>query len=402
MRNKYLPTYEDCINICSKVNSPFYESKMIIHGYNISVFNYRLAQYTDFTNPIDNNDNSDHKELRGLTFVFNTDGSVYKRFLLLEKFFNLNQAPESMYSVVRNYPIKNISNKEDGSIASFIELPNKKIIGKTKAGFNNSQSIAINRLYKNRSDINKFINWSITNDLTPIFEYVSPENKIVLDYTDDDLILLKIRDNNTGKHLDTKNYLDIISTIKIAPTEECEDLDKLIDLMSKSINKEGVIVHTVDNNGDDLFYKIKTPWYIALHGLMTNDIYRENIIIEHILNDNIDDILGQLPENNTNTYNRIIKIIDIVKKTINDKISSIEESYETFIKMGKNRKEFALLYLKTDPNFPFVIRLDNGDDVYDMAKDWLRKKTNKLNIARDFLKSIDSTLFFEDILDDEE
>jgi hypothetical protein len=53
--------------------------------------------------------------MRGICFIFNTDGSLFKRFLLLEKFFNLNQVPESMYSIVKDYKIKAISNKEDGS-----------------------------------------------------------------------------------------------------------------------------------------------------------------------------------------------------------------------------------------------------------------------------------------------
>ena len=101
-----IPTYDDCLEICSVENSPFYESKYLIDGFPISIFNYRLAQFKDFDNPLPNNINIKAFEMRGLTFVFNKDGSLFKRFLLLEKFFNLNQVPNTMYSIVKNYKIK--------------------------------------------------------------------------------------------------------------------------------------------------------------------------------------------------------------------------------------------------------------------------------------------------------
>ena len=78
-----IPSYQDCIDICEKSDGLFYESKLSIEGYNISMFNYRLCTYNDFVT-------YGAFELRGLTFVFNSDGSVYKRFLLMEKFFNIN------------------------------------------------------------------------------------------------------------------------------------------------------------------------------------------------------------------------------------------------------------------------------------------------------------------------
>ena len=121
--------------MCSKEDSAFYESKFVVDGYNISVFNYRLAPYKDFVTPSEYRSEVKAYEMRGLTFVFNNDGSIFNRFLLLEKFFNLNQVPESMYSIVKDYKIKFVNNKEDGSIASYIQLPNGKVIGKSKMGF---------------------------------------------------------------------------------------------------------------------------------------------------------------------------------------------------------------------------------------------------------------------------
>lgn len=206
MNNNKIPTYDECVSLCS-TESPFYETSNIVDGFIVKTFNYRMAQASDFDDP-------KAREMRGITFVFDKDGTLYKRYILLDKFFNLNQVPNTMYSVVKDYKIKSISNKEDGSIASFIKLPNGKIIGKSKIGFDNIQCAGINRIYKKNTDIKNFVNWAIDNDLVAIFEYVAPHNRIVLKYNDEELILLKIRDNNTGAYLNIKDFTDKLGSIK--------------------------------------------------------------------------------------------------------------------------------------------------------------------------------------------
>ena len=62
----------------------------IVNGYNVSIFNYNICYKGLFDNPIPGSDLKGH-ELRGLMFVFNDDGSLYKRILLLRKFFNVGQ-----------------------------------------------------------------------------------------------------------------------------------------------------------------------------------------------------------------------------------------------------------------------------------------------------------------------
>lgn len=392
-----IPSYQDCLDMCDKPDSTFYESKMVIDGYNISIFNYRLAQWKDFVNPIEDREDLKAHEMRGLTFVFNKDGSLFNRFVLLEKFFNLNQVPDTLYSIVKNYKIKYINNKEDGSIASFIKLPNGKILGRSKMGFDNDQANGINRVYKTNEDVKSLVDWALDNNIVTIFEYVAPNNRIVLRYSDEELILLRLRDNTTGKHIDIRDHLDKLGSVRIAPFEdEINDLDKLIELNATQVDKEGSIVTCEDEYGRDFFFKIKTPWYMSLHGLLTDDIYKENIIISNILDDKIDDILGQIPEDQIETHDRINKIIDIVKKSIDSKVTQIENSYQVFIDMGENKKEYALKYRGKDPNFGYVMQMDKGIDSYELAKDWLRDKTKRLMIARDWLMKINPDLFFKD------
>lgn len=419
----YLPSYEDCVEMCSTEEPVFYESKFVLDGYNVSVFNYRLAEYKDFVTPLPNKPGIKAYEMRGLTFVFNKDGSVYNRYLLLEKFFNLNQVPESMYSVVKNYKIKFVNNKEDGSIASFIKLPNGRIYGKSKMGFDNDQANGINKLYKTNDDVNNFVNWCLNNDIVPIFEYVAPHNRIVLRYPKEELILLRLRDNKTGEHIDIRDHLDKLGSIKIAPFEDdFKDLDDLIELVGKQIDKEGSIVTAEDEHGKTKFFKLKTPWYFERHGLLTNDLYREHILVGYILDDKIDDILAQIPEEEVEAHERIHKIISVVRKAINDKIAEIDNMYQVFAAMRFDRKSFAAKYLR-DPNFKPAIDVYKGEqlnkmsdeealniyktydkwqdalkkcDKYEIAKEWVRDNCKRLNIAREWLKERDSSLFFQE------
>lgn len=418
-----VPTYEQAVELCSGEESPFYESKMVVDGFNVSVFNYRLAQYKDFANPIPEKPELKGYEMRGLTFVFNEDGSLFNRYVLLEKFFNLNQVPESLYSVVKNYKIKFVNNKEDGSIASFIKLPNGKVVGKSKMGFDNDQANGINKIYKTNKEIKSFVDWALNNNIVTIFEYVAPHNRIVLKYPGEELILLRLRDNNTGKHIDIRDHLDKVGSIRIAPFEdEVKDLDGLIDLTAVQVDKEGSIVTCEDEFGRDFFFKLKTPWYCERHGLLTEDLYREHIIIGYILDDKIDDILGQVPEDEKEAHERINKIISIVKRSLNEKALEIKKAYDDYINSGVSRKDYAL-QKKGNSNFGFVMAMVKADDMrnlskedilriygdmdkyerslqrcepYEMAKEWLRDLTKRLQISRDWLLTKDKTLFFQD------
>lgn len=426
---KYIPSYEDCLEMCANEESPFYETKLTLDGYSVSLFNYRLAQYKDFVTPVEGKPNITAYEMRGLTFVFNTDGSLYKRFILLEKFFNLNQVPESMYSIVKNYKIKFVNNKEDGSIASFIQLPNGKIYGKSKMSFESEQALGISNIYNENPDVNQFVDWCMENDIAPIFEYVAPHNRVVLKYSKEELILLRLRDNKTGKHIDIKNHLDKLGSIRIAPfKDDFVDLDSLIELTGTEIDKEGYVVQAIDENGKDFFFKLKTPWYCERHGLLTEDLYKENIILGYILDDKIDDILGQIPEDEKEARDRIYRLVDIVKKAIAEKSHDVDKLYAEFVKMDRNKRDFAIKYSR-HKDFSIVMEIVKSDDLkkltkeeiankyaniesyetllnkldkYELIKSWIKDSTKRLLLARNWIKQRDPEMFFRNPIENEE
>jgi T4 RnlA family RNA ligase len=345
--------------------------------------------------------------MRGLTFVFNEDGSLFSRYLLLHKFFNLNQVAESQYSLIKDLAIRSVYNKEDGSVASFIRLPNGSVLGKSKMSFDSDQASGMNRLYRSNADLKRFVDWSLDNDYVAVFEYVAPNNRIVLRYLEEELILLRLRDNKTGEYLDLSRFSKEIGSLKVAPSD-LATLDELVEQSHSVEDKEGWIIEFA--NG--LFIKIKTAWYASLHGLLTNDLYRENVLVRYVLDEKIDDVLGQIPEGEADAHARIEKIIAVVKNAVSEKAQDIGKSYELFLEggVGKDwtgdlrlqlmRKAFSLKYRK-DINFSYVMSLSKGNDVYELAKDWVSDHTKKLKIAREFLQERDSSLFFTDVPEDE-
>ncbi len=371
----YLPTYEEAREICdTHDNFIFYESKQKIQGFDVSIFNYRLAFQSHFTNPIEGKDIKAH-EMRGLTFVFNSDGTIFNRFLLLDKFFNVDQTPCSMYSILKDYKIKNIFNKEDGSIASFIKLPNGNVVGKSKTSFESDQAIGIQKIYDEDKNIQRFVNWSLDNEIMPIFEYVSPQNRIVLSYTNTKLILLRMRDNKTGEYLDINNFSKELDGISVVESEDGHTLDDLIELSKITQDKEGWVVQF--QNGK--MAKIKTDWYRSLHGIFMDEINRENSLIKLIVNETIDDVLPQIDAVKREEIKELIDKVNNYIKGVSNEVDNLVSKY------NGSRKDFAITYIK-HPLFPIAMGAINGKDKMDSIKNRILVETKDLLRARKWIE----------------
>lgn len=373
----YIPSYEECREMCdANGNLIFYETKHMVDGYNVSIFNYRLASYNNFVSPIETKPQVKAFEMRGLSFVFNKDSSLFKRYLLLDKFFNMDQTPCSLYSIIKDFKIKNVYVKEDGSVASFIMLPNGKVVAKSKASFDSDQAKEIQKIYDSNKKLQKFVTWCLNNDINPVFEYVSPRNRIVIPYKYTDLVLLRVRDNNTGEYLDINEYIDHLNGITLAVPENDKSLDGLIELKSVVKDIEGWVIQF--ENGKMI--KVKGDHYCSLHGLLTDSLNRENDIIELILDEKIDDVLAQIPEDDLRRQD-----IDAISKIISDEmISMSNKTDELLLKYKGDRKTFALENRK-NPYFNFAIGVVNGKDKSEMIKFDIQKNTKHLMDARKWL-----------------
>ena len=411
-RKNNILTYEEATKIVENSNGVFTESKHLIDGFNISIFNYRLATYENFINPI-NDSSLNGLELRGLTFIFNKDGSLFKRYLLMEKFFNINENEGTQLTDLNKLKIKYVYNKEDGSVISFVKLPNGKVVAKSKASFDSYQANKANFIYNNDDDIKSFVDDMLNIDIVPIFEYVSPFNKIVINYNNDELILLKLRNNKTGEYFNIDNITEEWN-IKV-PEKFNYTLDELEELSKSVEGKEGWVIEF--ENG--LKVKKKTEWYFSLHKLYTEDLNKENYLIEKIIKEEIDDVISILDNSPYHDFIRekVNKITNLISKYIDDKSNKVNELYNVY-KSHTDVKEFVLNYIKSD-EFSYVMNLvkldklskitgseindnyDNLDEYFNhlyslkldnQIKNRILKKTYRLENSKDWLLKIDKNI----------
>lgn len=402
-----IPTYQEAValtvgkryvpEIDQYLDAAFYEAKLVVDGYRVSVFNYRLATNADFRD-------NDAYEIRGLAYVFDGDGS-YKSYRLLHKFFNLNQVEETQYSLVKDRKVRSVYSKEDGSVGSFIRLPNGKVVAKSKMAFESDQALGMMSIYNSNEEIRNFVDWSLDNDLVAVFEYVAPHNRIVLRYAKEELILLRLRDNSTGEYLDLDDYKDRIGGIRTAVSYDYT-LDELVEMSMTVEDMEGWVVDL-----DGLFLKLKTKWYFERHGLLTEDLYRENRLVAYVLDEKIDDVLAQIPEDEKESHARIERIIAAVTGEVDRRAAAIMADYEVYltmadgfdwaddVKVGLMRKRYAQLHRKSE-NFAAVMAVAQGKDVYDIVKERLAKETYRLENARRLLSSIDPGLSYRNAKED--
>ena len=175
---KYLLTYKDAQEISEKYNNNnFWEFQFMKDGYKLAAFNYFICGWNDFANPLPKRPEVNAFDMRGVTFVFNKDGSLWKTFFMLPKFFNLNQVDSTQYGVVKDKEICSITEKEDGSLVAFMMLPNGKLFAKTIGSFTSEQSeLAYNLLYTNEEHV-LWVKEMLNTGCTPLFEYVSWDNR---------------------------------------------------------------------------------------------------------------------------------------------------------------------------------------------------------------------------------
>jgi RNA ligase len=161
------------------------------------VVNYMVAM-TDTFPAIESKLDSIRRECRGL--LFHKDGRIMSR--RLHKFFNVNERDETQFHGIDwNHPHV-ILEKLDGSMITPVVtdagLRWGTKMGITDVGMGAELFVAENPQYQ------ELAQWCIDNGKTPIFEWTSRKQRIVIDYEEDNLVLIAVRDNITGEYLPYK------------------------------------------------------------------------------------------------------------------------------------------------------------------------------------------------------
>lgn len=309
------------------------------------------------------------RECRGITFDKET-GKVISR--KLQKFFNLGERNETRPEVVDLTRKHVILEKLDGSMIVPVMHKGGWIRWHTKRGlsdtaFNAEVFVAKNPKYR------EFAALLLARGLVPIFEWCSRQDQIVLDYPQDNLILLAIRNLHTGWYdsYDLMRQWAAEYNIPVVVQHNPYQLttDEIIQLTRCQEGAEGIIIRFEDGH----MLKVKSDWYCQLHRVISNFVWEYNVI-NLILDGQVDDLQAVLVQhghalaNELNVYvAKFWEIFNAEKDKIN---AAFFEIYEPDI---QSRKDFALKVQESSFSHlkrPILFSILDGKD----CKDELVKK----------------------------
>ncbi len=319
------------------------------------------------------------RECRGLIFDTATGNLISRPY---HKFFNVGEREETNLDKINLTQPHVVLEKLDGSMIRPIPTPEGFRLG-TKAGITD---VAMNAEYfvADKPEYAKFIKSSFSCGLTPIFEWCSRKNRIVVDYPDDQLILTAVREMRSGNYIPYSQMVETgknydIPVVKAIAGDET-DIEKVVDHIRKWDDGEGVVIRFNDGH----MVKIKADEYILRHR-SKEQINSEKNIIQVILNDSVDDMIPLLTPEDAQ------RLKDFQQKfwcAVDEVSSNLTKMFEGGDKMYSDKKEFAVQFVNKmilPFHRPFMFGMKQGKECKQLLTDSIEKSLSsqtKLNDSR--------------------
>lgn len=328
--------FNNLMALCSIPDSAFSFKEYTRAGQRFRIFNYRLASYTDFMKP-------DALESRGIMFLMDDDGSNNPIKIVCrppKKFFNWKENPLTMDLDVRD--IVEWMVKEDGSlISSYIYGHHTRNIGLKSKGALFSDQAEWAEQWITRPENKDF--YLAVCDLTfegwtVNMEFISPRNQVVIPYPREELVVLNIRNVETGLTLFKNQVYDhkALNWVKAQKHVPVDDV-----ALMKGI--EGFVMRFKDGS----LVKIKTDEYSTLHRAK-DGITVPRHLFEAIIMETADD-LKALFHQDPLALKRIADMETLAIPRYNHMISEVEKFYED--NKALSQKEYAIKNRETMSNF---------------------------------------------------
>lgn len=221
---------------------------------------------------------------RGL--ILDNKGNIVAR--PYEKFFNLGQVDLPFQF---NDPVE-IMDKADGSLGIMYPVGMGNAIA-TRGSFESEQAKMATEIFNEQ-----FGYLSPADGYTMLFEIVGPDNRIVLEYPENDLILLGAVETDTGYYISptvaqSMWKVNFTNEYEIWPGRiiEVMNFKTLTDALGhmERKNAEGYVVRH-----HNFMVKLKQPDYIDLHAIVTN--LSEKKVWEHLRDGKFGTLLEVVPD----------------------------------------------------------------------------------------------------------
>lgn len=331
------PVIQNIVDILPYIENE--ENFIITQGDNYSLISHKKGNKHIFDFDYDNPLTSImRRECTGL--VFDKEGKLIGR--PFHKFFNLNEKNETKIDQVVFTRDIDVTYQLDGTMV-YPVLLDEEYIFMTEDGETDISSKAKNYI-KDRNGYSELIKTYLDNGDTPIFEWLDSENKNIIEYPEDILILTAVRNNKTGDYLSLKEISISASLFDIPVVYDIyfdefgyfpKSVEELNESIKNSDNFKGIVATL--NNGHR--FKIQTNYYISK--LESNTLKnRESENYQEILD--FKTFSKKITESVSATAQKIFDIYENNKNVDGEEYIQIvenqEEYYKDFLYKIKNIK----------------------------------------------------------------
>lgn len=336
-----------------------------------TVIDYNLTCSDTFTG-VDDEQTMILHNLRGTAFD-NETGEIIR--LGYHKFKNIGEEP-SKDSLLNFSDSHIITRKLDGSCLFPIKTKDGFVWG-TRAGVTDTSKLVDKFLEDHplKEDYSNFVNSCLDVEHTPIFEYMSPENRVVIAYSERELVLTGMRCMKTGEYILHGNlkYIAEFCRIPIVHAYESikpEDYSNFVKSVSDLHNDEGVVIRFESGNMNHHMVKLKSEEYVKLHKAV-DQLKWTHDVIQLIVSGLIDDVYPIL---DISRRTKMMEYADGLLKAVQDTTSRIIQKHVEYSHIPSG-KEFALA-IQDEPFKSFLFKMKTKDiSVQDMVIDFCKRKS---------------------------
>ncbi len=346
-----------------------YDEIRVIEKDWYTVINYAVALEDTFKwDSEDPYASSIRRECRGLIFDSRTGELLSRPY---QKFFNAGEKEETQLNKINLYEPHVVLEKLDGSMIRPIPTSDGFVLA-TKAGVTEISEQA-EEFIADKSYYKTFINKCIQKGTTPIFEWCSRKNRIVIDYPEDQLILTAMRYNNTGKYVDYQVMSDYATAWNIPVVKAVDGLAvQNIELFVKQVREwddgEGVVLRFDTGH----MIKVKADDYVLRHK-SKDSISQEKNVLQTILDDSVDDLVPLLtPEDSE----RLKSFQIAFWASVEDVSYEMAQKFLSGNTVYPDKKDFAVQFVqkKVDPSHaPIMYAMKGGKGSRDTIVDMINK-----------------------------
>jgi len=273
--------YTNLLALSDNDDTPFYHSDQVLSNNEFyRIFSYHFTDRESWLLP-------SALESRGIMFETTADGEFIRiASRPMHKFFNHNSRTLQGEVDFINYGTPAyVMHKADGSLISSYLNANGEILLKSKTSIGSDYAqLALKLLFADTA-MYDFVKWCEADGYTVNMELVSPDPKfrIVLHYPEPRLIVLNVRQRESGGYMDPRSIPKEFFT-------GSADVGALLELDTVT-NLEGYVV--LDDKGN--WWKEKADWYLERH--RAKDFVNQPLaFVQLVLKDEADDIFTLLAD----------------------------------------------------------------------------------------------------------